>query len=294
MSLSNTHILVAPDMRNTSKKISVKSLLNNTNIYICSIHSRKKFKETPLCTSCRGSYTIEAAVVLPILLCLGIFAIFFMKILCIQIGIQRAMDETGQQVAALSPYIEDLSVSKVAILCNTRIKKEKVPVSYIKGREMGISYKQSSVEGNNVLLIATYTIDFPLQIFGKMNWKISQRSLHRKWVGWDPKEGTDGETYVYVTRYGKAYHLRYGCPYLQPAIRCVDKGDIRKLRNYNGQKYKACKSCGAKKKKEGEVYLTEYGEAYHRSLGCAGLKRTIYRKHLKEVSQLNCCGKCGR
>ena len=292
MSLSNTHILVAPDMRNTSKKISIKSLLNNKNKSILSIHSINKCKETPLCISCQGSYTGEAAVVLPILLCVSIFAIFFMRILCVQIGVQRALDETGQQVASVWIHQDDLSVPQLALVCNAKMKKEKVPLSYVKGGGLGISYHQSSVEGNRILLIASYTIEFPIKIFGKMDWKISQKSVHRKWVGWDPKEAEDSD-YVYVTPYGEAYHLRYNCNYLQPEIRGVEKRDVDKLRNHDGKKYKACKGCGAKKKKDGVVFLTEYGEVYHCSLGCVGLKRTIYRKHLKDVSGLHRCGKCG-
>ena len=73
----------------------------------------------------------------------------------------------------------------------------------------------------------------------------------------------------------------------------MEKRDVDKLRNHDGKKYKACKGCGAKKKKDGVVFLTEYGEVYHCSLGCVGLKRTIYRKHLKDVSGLHRCGKCG-
>lgn len=246
-----------------------------------------------MCTFLKGSYTIEATVILPIFVCLGVFMIFYMRILGTEMGIQRILDETGQQVAVVSAYTKEITKEELVLICNGKIQNEQLPLSYIKGNLLGISYEHTSLEGNYVRLIVHYKISFPIKMFGNINWTITQRSIHRKWVGWDKDEAFFGE-YVYITPYGKAYHCRYGCPYLQPAIHAVDKKTVKEKRNSEGGKYSPCKVCKAKRKKEGVVYITTYGEVYHASLGCSGLKRTIYRRRVEEIGNRVPCVKCGR
>lgn len=293
MSLSEIQFEVLSGWKRYKQKSKNKALLCKWKHNMLSIHSKNKRKETPLCTFLKGSYTIEAAVVLPIFICLGVFMLFYLRILGMEMGIQRILDETGQQAAVASAYTKEITKEELAFICNVKIKKEQIPLSYIKGDILGISYENTSVEGNYVRLIVHYKISFPIQIFGNLSETITQRSIHRKWVGWD-KDETFFREYVYITPYGKAYHCRYGCPYLQPAIHAVDKKTVKEKRNQAGGKYRACKSCMAKRKKEGVVYITTYGEVYHASLGCSGLKRTIYRRHLEEIGNRVACAKCGK
>lgn len=101
-----------------------------------------------------------------------------------------------------------------------------------------------------------------------------------------------GHGYVYVTKEGSVYHERYDCTYLHPSIHAVAVKELDAYRNTSGNRYKICRSCKSGKKKEGTVYITDYGDSYHSKLSCGGLKRTIYRKRKEDVLMLAGCSKC--
>ncbi len=68
--------------------------------------------------------------------------------------------------------------------------------------------------------------------------------------------------------------------------------EIESLRNKSGGAYYACRLCDASQK-AGNYYITDYGANYHKSIGCSGLKRTVYAVKLKEVDGRGACSKCG-
>ena len=255
--------------------------------------SSKNEKETPLCTSLQASYTVEATMVFPLFITFFIILFFLMRALAVEAGIQRVLDETGRQMAVLCTDKEqNLSISELAASCNAKILKEKVPLSYIDGSLMGIHYEESVIEGNYIDLVASYRLTFPISLLGRHGITVRQRSRNRKWIGWDPSEGTDGD-YVYVTESGSVYHTRLSCAYLHPSIEACSTKEVGDRRNESGKKYKGCKSCHAAKNKKQTVYLTQYGETYHCSLRCSAIKRTIYRRKREEVQILSKCQKCG-
>lgn len=290
MSLSMWFLFIAQIRKNMHKcRKRFLSLLKKNSKRIPSIQFPYTIKRHLCAPSVKASYTIEAAVVLPIFLGLMIFTIFYMRLLQVEFGIQKSLDETGQQIAVVSTGEEDISLAELCVLCDGRILKNKVPVSYIKGGISGISYDNSSVEGNYINLQVSYVIEFPIYFFGNLRWERSQQSIHRKWIGWDSKEEWN---YVYVTEHGEVYHLHPQCPYLNPSISAILYTQVENKRNAQGAKYKACRGCGAKKVKKGIVFITEYGEVYHRSLRCVGLKRTIHRIPITQVGERRICGKC--
>ena len=69
---------------------------------------------------------------------------------------------------------------------------------------------------------------------------------------------------------------------------------IPTLRNMNGSKYKECMMCKEENEEESYIYITRYGNKYHYSMGCSGLKRTIYQKSLSEVEGMKLCTKCSK
>ena len=171
----------------------------------------------------RASFTIEAAVVLPIFLTLMIYGIFLMRILEVQSGVQRAIDEASRSMAVGCTSEDEsgavgLMASTIAY-ANVLIKTDNVPTSYVNGGMAGIDYSESSADGNYIDLKVNYKIKFPIGLLGKFTFSITQESRNRKWIGYDPSEGTDGNTYVYITTYGTVYHTDYNCTYLNPSVR---------------------------------------------------------------------------
>ena len=69
---------------------SMKSLQNSRKKLFFSSDLNPN-KETPFCISYQGSYTIEAALILPLMISACIFILFFLRIAMVQIGVNRSM-----------------------------------------------------------------------------------------------------------------------------------------------------------------------------------------------------------
>ena len=293
MSLSMWFLLIAQIRRKMHKcRMKKISLLEKNSLRIPSIQCPYTKKRHLCAPSLYASYTVEAAMVIPIFLGLMIFAIFYMRILQVEYGIQKVLDETSQQAAVLCSGEDTISLGELRLLCTGRMTQENIPLSYIKGGILGISFGESTVEGNYIVLRVSYDVDFPVWFFGNLQWNRRQQSVNRKWIGWDKDEEGAGGTYVYVTEYGTVYHLQRHCPYLNPGIMAIPYRQVTDRRNESGARYKACKGCGAKKVNAGVVYITEYGEMYHRTLRCKGLRRTIHRILITDVGNRELCRKC--
>ena len=98
---------------------------------------------------------------------------------------------------------------------------------------------------------------------------------------------------VYVTETGIVYHRNYQCTYLEPSVRSVAKTQLGELRNSSGGIYHLCERCGWMPGNDGNCYVTDYGDRYHTSLSCSGLKRKVYTVPLSEVKGKGACSKCG-
>ncbi len=261
-------------------------------------------KEAPSCTALffGASYTVEAAVVLPLFLGALVLLLFFFRVMSVQWGIQRALEDTSRLLAvtadgSLEHSAEhgerDLSgVAVAGILLG--IREYHVPVSYIRGGMLGIDLTDSSLEGNYVDLRARYTVEFPLKFFGDLRWEITQSARNRKWVGYDPTEDRWDGRYVYVTAYGSVYHATVSCSYLNPSIHSVDISAVGERRNQDGSRYQQCGECAGRTGTGSGVYITDYGTAYHKTLDCSGLKRTVYRVAYEDVGGYAPCQKCAK
>lgn len=261
---------------------------NNNNV------NEKKRIETPVWFCPRGSYTVEAAIIMPLVMSFVVGCIFVIQFCVLKAGVQRALDRTSTELACVSnDSEEEINVFMAGLLCDGYIMTEDIPKHYIVGDVAGINYLGSKLDGNYIHLKVSYFVRFPLQIFGLKLLPVIQTSDARKWVGYDPNEGLDSAQYVYVTEYGEVYHLNRNCTYLNPSVKAVSIADIKSLRNSDGSKYMPCNHCHSRSRAGNTVFITDYGEVYHASLGCSGLKRTIYRKTLEEVQGMACCSKCG-
>ena len=103
---------------------------------------------------------------------------------------------------------------------------------------------------------------------------------------------TGEEETVYVTETGMVYHRDYHCTYLELSIQMVPASALDGLRNESQESITpAAAACTGKA--HGLVYVTDYGEKYHSSLNCSGLKRTVYAVPLSEAVGKGACSKCG-
>lgn len=251
-------------------------------------------KETPRCSRFLAAFTLEAAVILPLAASFFVSILFFFHMMQIQLVVQKALDDTGRQLAVYAA--EDTSVPNLAtaeILFLKELEEEEFADAYILGGKMGISLLRSEFDGRDVCVKADYLIRLPIRIFWMRNFVMEQQAVCRKWSGWNPGDSTDGaEQWVYITETGSVYHSTRTCSHLELSIRSVQREQISELRSENGARYYKCKECGNQENLWGTVYITNQGNRYHNDLNCSGIRRTIYMVRLSEVAERSGCSRC--
>ncbi len=271
------------------------SLPGNTRfLKLLNLRFHFSHKETPRRSCFPAGFTLEAAVILPLAASFFVSILFFFRMMQIQLVVQKALDDTGRQLAVYSAEenaIPDLAVAEMLFL--KELGEQELADEYILGGKMGISLLQSEFDGRDVCVKADYLIRLPIQIFWTRNFVMEQHADCRKWNGWKPGDSADGEEqWVYITETGSVYHSTSTCSHLELSIRSVQREQITELRSENGGKYYKCKECGGRENAWGTVYITNQGNRYHNDLNCSGIKRTIYMVRLSEVEERRSCSRC--
>lgn len=238
----------------------------------------------------KASYTIEAAFIIPISLFMVVFFLYFFRVMYVQWGINTILNEVAREHAVISIDINEPS-GLIITECNMKIKSQERLYQEIVGGLAGLDYSKSEFDKNYIDIKLNYQLKNPVTFFGKRTIDVTSNASSRKWIGYDPLEGENGETYVYVTEYGTAYHSNLTCPYLKPSVSAISKKDLSNKRNISGGKYSSCPLCKGKKN-NGIVYVTDYGDVYHSRLNCSALKRTVKRIKLEDASNYHTCQKC--
>lgn len=258
-------------------------------------------REAPHCTWSKGSLTIEAAVILPLFACFFAFLLFYFRIMEVQLIVQDALEDTGRSLAILSvkeleePTVEMSYLTTAKGVLLLKLKEEPLIEQYVSGGALGVSLMTSEFDGDYILLNANYVMRFPIKLFGNQDFLICQKTQFRKWNGWHGVTECDGLIeLVYVTEYGEVYHMRRSCAYLDLSIQKISYAELAGKRNYNGESYRVCELCGGEGTTFASIYITNYGECYHNTITCSGLKRTVYQKLLSEVGGMPACTKCSK
>lgn len=138
-------------------------------------------------------------------------------------------------------------------------------------------------------------ISSPFSILSLPKYRIEAKCVVKPWVGYDitkGKERREEETLVYITEYGSVYHRKRSCTYLSLSIQVVSMSNVFQKKNQAGENYLPCEYCG-NNFYSSAVYVTAYGNKYHTSMNCRGLKRTVKVIPLAEVEGRTACKKCG-
>ena len=246
----------------------------------------------------KGSFLIEAMVELPLFICFMVFLMFYFRVMEVQCSVGEALSYTARFVAA-SAYKDTsgsdcdlMDLGAATILFREKLYEYGCREEFIALGANGISLMNSDLSGNDVELTAIYDMNVPVRVFGMRYFRICQSAVSRKWIGdKDFSEEGSADEWVYVTPTGSAYHKSTQCPYLDLSIHSIRTFDLLDQRNASGHIYYPCEVC----KKSGFsdiVYITDYGEVYHSSLTCSGLKRTIFMVRISETGGRHACSKC--
>ena len=238
-----------------------------------------------------ASLTVEAALVLPIFLFAVLTIAYLGLVVKTQDEVRHAMCRTVSEASAevgagltkqaksmlyyrtkLGVYLEDTSLTTTLL---------------------GSSFLE---ENDEIDLVVSYTTSLPFAVFDFIRPHFRERIHSRAFVGVDTRTGEEEEdVIVYVTPTGRVYHRDKNCTYLKLTVSQLLYGDIDRMRNSGGGKYKPCRRCarGRTPGADTPVWITNYGDRFHLSRGCSEIKRTVQEIWLSEVGGRAACSKCG-
>ena len=258
-------------------------------VSVSTLFKRKFFK---------AGVTVEAIICIPVFIYAAICLLWILEFQSVQTAIRSGMQETGRQMAvqmyevpiALTKDIEKKIVDSVGA--------ERLDKSFIEGGRSGLHCEDSYIHLQSQILEmkVKYRVKLPFPHLGIPGPVFSQHMRVKGWTGY-VREGAgniEEQEMVFITPEGVVYHRKRECPYLRPSIKKVTKEDLKKLRNKDGEIYHACEKCAGGNVDKAEVYITSYGEKFHFSSKCSGLKRKIYEVPLSSVKGRRECSKCGR
>lgn len=286
-----------------------------TSLKVCS--TVQIGKRTSLFTSLlkKGSLTIEAAIVIPIILFFFMNLLSAIKMIGIQSNLMTAFHQVGKEMA-IQGYlydkapIKDNEVSWISsmlignVYVKDRIKnhigKEKLDNSLLIKGSKGINYIHTEIMKDDIIdIIGIYQVSPFFSEIPIFRIKMMNRSRLRGWTGYDntlhseqeEKDSTSQDTKnVYITNTGEVYHTNRGCTHIRLSITASNIEAIKTIRNQSGGKYKPCDSCEIKGTIK--VYITKNGQRYHSSTSCHSLKRTIKEIPLSQVKEKPLCTRC--
>ena len=178
-----------------------------------------KNQRASFCICPKGSYTLEAAVVIPLLAAYLATLLFFFSIIEIQSAIDEALIYAGRKVAVESCVVDSeevLFLSTEGYLLYA-LRENTLVEQYVKHGAYGIYLWRSEFDEEEIFLRAEYEILLPISWFGIEKISLSSENIFRKWMGANPLEENANE--VYVTETGEVYHNNLYCRSIHLSIK---------------------------------------------------------------------------
>lgn len=300
--------------------LQVRIPKENAVILLYSCQRRKAFLSASSEKGVAASMTVEAALVLTLLIFASVSLILPMRILNTERRVQAGLEAVGEQFSQYA-YLrdvmerEDSSSAKGAdgfakSFC--RQLEAGVAEGYAQARAMEhadtgnigrVTMVRSEImeDGEHFDLILDYSIRMPFPVLGLGEVRRTARCRRRAWIGRAGKEGTgaDDETVekdetVYVGKDGSRYHRNRNCHYLTNQLSPVAWEQVADRRNKSGGKYHACAVCGGQAGAGDTVYILPEGGSYHTTKVCTAILAYVRCAKLSEVEHLGPCSYCSR
>lgn len=240
----------------------------------------------------KASLTVEAALVLPLFLFAMVTLAYLGQLVKCQDEVQNAMDIVVREASAkYGTGAKERYRSRAYYMVRLN--------DILKGTGLSMSLAESKLSGKNdeIDLVVTYRAKLPFSYYFAPLCHFRQRIHTRGFTGVEER-GSEEETErvkVYVTETGRVYHRSRDCTYLKLSISQIKYSDLEPLRNKGGGKYKDCERCcvGKHFTAGDSIWITNYGDRFHSSRGCSGIKRNIREIWLSEAGGRTPCSKCG-
>lgn len=204
------------------------------------------------------------------------------------------------EAAIALPFFLFFMVNLLSVILSFQSFSVNLSTMHQKAKELSV-YAHAAENGKDVsndLIIMTkvISIEAPIPVISFPVGRAIVNCRVRKWTGYDVIHTMDAEEedeWVYITPSGSAYHRDRGCSYLNLSLHCDGFNNMENKRNVDGEKYRPCEVCGSRTLC-GLAFYTEYGNRYHTSLQCSGLKRNVQTVLLSEAGSRHACSKCSQ
>lgn len=262
-----------------------------------------------------GSLTVEAAIAVPLFLFLMMTLLSMIDMLHFYGRVEQGLHQAGRRMAVYAPAAELITGEGEAVSSNAvrdlaismlgeeyaknylaeRFTRQDLAASGLIGGVSGLDFTASEImtEEDIIDLIVSYQVEPRGNFFMLPAYTVINRCRMRAWTGYEVIPGSADQTeerMVYITETGTVFHLTETCTYLDLSICPVTADELVVCRTDHGGIYQSCEICGG----EAEVYyITNYGDCYHTTLSCSGIRRTIYQVPLSQVGDRRACSRCG-
>lgn len=219
-----------------------------------------------------GSMTVEAAVLLPIVISVVLFVGSMLEAIRAHGKLQMDLWNIGARLCMYGYGKEEL----------LETFGEEVPLEFVtegEGDIVKITLTSQNRVGGGVM---------PLLSFCTQN-----RFYGHTWTGYDISNQTSESPVVYVTENGTVYHFYRDCRYINIQPIRVESNQLGDKCNIDGMPYEACLKCG-REEASTYYYITEWGDCYHWQLDCPSLKRMVFSVYWEEASFLAPCSECAK
>lgn len=280
----------------------------------------QKWRSFPFFTA---SITIEAAIVLPMMLFMILMLLFPIKLMEAERRLQNTMEGTAKSLC-IAEYVRETGKSYISTegsdsLMNTFMGFEKGTAMAAVLLAADTDKMEDIAFAEDTSVLTDDDESDPAMVFMKLSYKLKfpevpfimpdvRKELvvnRRVWIGSDGGRGRskygealdeDEENPDRIVYLGKTssevYHEDPNCHYLSNKLSVADAPCMESLRNAGGGKYHACPSC--KPGKSGTVYYFESGSAYHSSESCKAITAYSRTARLSELSGMRACSYCGK
>lgn len=245
----------------------------------------------------QGSMTVEAAVILPVMLFFIIQLTSTIELLRLHGNLQTTLWKYGRQAAVMGYLYQEVTeeedqesllyqigemttaglLTKTVILSD--LGKQYLDYAPVEGGSNGIiCLTEPFGEEEELEVRILYRFRPFCRLPSVRGFWVKNVFYARAWTGYcvaPPQKDEDKKAdLVYVTTYGKVYHESLTCSYLKRVIASCSKKEAVTGQNPYKKRYKGCGLCG--KEKEAEVvYITPYGEKFHKTANCPSLVRYL-------------------
>lgn len=245
------------------------------------INNKNNFEYTGHKFIYKASLTVEASIIYPMVIFIIISLLFVMKAFSSHMLIQNELEQSLSKASVRATLNEKIGKATIFSGGISSFNISKGILIPNKNKKFDYNYSYMS----NFDMLPNPFINKSIMLYNNSRVKIWNGDVYKS------DKNTKGE-YVYVTKNGQVYHSNINCTYLKRSTRAIDFNQLNIVRNMSGGKYSACKICSRGIKKNGIIYITDYGSSYHRLSNCSELIRDIKRIPISDIGGRSRCTKC--